>query len=555
MNIEKDLIFWTQRGIVTNETSEEIQNVIKEYSEIKTPAIEKEISRMFHEKLIRTPQERLKIAKKLKRYEAVKQVDYSDDDFWNLMSVDGLENQKRLKEELNNVSPSFCLAKWNQVTIHLQNGTNHSCHHPAPHQIPYDELRGSPSALHNTRFKKQQRKLMLNGKRPPECDYCWNVEDSNPDAFSDRIMKSGEGWAFPYFHGVKNSDSNEDVIPSYVEISFSNQCNMACGYCDVKSSSKWQSEIEKLGGYPTSKKFNDTEWLKTNGIYPTPYTQPNPYRDAFWKWWPDLFPKLHTFRITGGEPLIQKDTFKVLDYIIDNPKINPQLELSVNSNLSGPQDMVDEFFDKVKYICDKDLVWNFGLFTSIESYGEHAEYMRDGLDTNKFWNNIETFLEKVEKASVTIMSTYNLTSIFSFDKVIERVVEYKRKYYNYKRYRHYACMLDIAYIREPEFLQIRNLPTNLLDLTKGHLNLMHKHSEEHYSEIYKHGHMGFYDFEREKLRRMIDWAESPIEDVEWLIRQRKDFVAFIDEFDKRRNKNFLQTFPQFENFYNSCKSL
>ena len=66
MNIEKDLIFWTQRGIVTNETSEEIQNVIKEYSAIKTPAIEKEISRMFHEKLIRTPQERLKIAKKLK---------------------------------------------------------------------------------------------------------------------------------------------------------------------------------------------------------------------------------------------------------------------------------------------------------------------------------------------------------------------------------------------------------------------------------------------------------------------------------------------------------
>ena len=34
-----------------------------------------------------------------------------------------------------------------------------------------------------------------------------------------------------------------------------------------------------------------------------------------------------------GEPLLSKDTFKVLDYIIENPKINPMLEMSVNSNL------------------------------------------------------------------------------------------------------------------------------------------------------------------------------------------------------------------------------
>ena len=32
---------------------------------------------------------------------------------------------------------------------------------------------------------------MLQGGRPEECDYCWNVEDPNPESFSDRIMKSG----------------------------------------------------------------------------------------------------------------------------------------------------------------------------------------------------------------------------------------------------------------------------------------------------------------------------------------------------------------------------
>jgi hypothetical protein len=30
---------------------------------------------------------------------------------------------------------------------------------------------------------------MLEGQRPDECDYCWNVED-NSDRFSDRVFKS-----------------------------------------------------------------------------------------------------------------------------------------------------------------------------------------------------------------------------------------------------------------------------------------------------------------------------------------------------------------------------
>ena len=48
-----------------------------------------------------------------------------------------------------------------------------------------------------------------------------------------------------------------------------------------------------------------------------------------------------------------KDTFKVLDYLIENPKVNPMLEMSVNSNLCAPQSKFEEFVDKVKYITDR----------------------------------------------------------------------------------------------------------------------------------------------------------------------------------------------------------
>ena len=95
-----------------------------------------------------------------------------------------------VRDELNNVSPSFCLAKWLQVTIHLQNGQTHSCHHPGTHKVPLIELESDPSALHNTVLKKSYRKMMLEGERPAECEYCWKIEDSHPDNLSDRVFKS-----------------------------------------------------------------------------------------------------------------------------------------------------------------------------------------------------------------------------------------------------------------------------------------------------------------------------------------------------------------------------
>ena len=76
---------------------------------------------------------------------------------------------------------------------------------------------------------------------------------------------------------------------------------------------------------------------------------------------------------------------------------------------------------------------------------------------------------------------------------------------------------------------------------------MHK-----YKEVDGEYEVGWFDFEHEKIRRMTDMT---INSDEWLNKQRKDFVLFIDEYDKRREKNFLKTFPEMEDFYNSCKKI
>ena len=105
-----------------------------------------------------------------------------------------MEHHLKVKKELDEVSKSFCLAKWSQLTLYLQNGYNHSCHYPSPHKIPLREVKRNPKALHNTRYKKQQMKKMLRGDRPSECEYCWNIEDLGENYFSERIYKSGNSF-------------------------------------------------------------------------------------------------------------------------------------------------------------------------------------------------------------------------------------------------------------------------------------------------------------------------------------------------------------------------
>jgi hypothetical protein len=68
-----------------------------------------------------------------------------------------------IKQKLATISPSMCLAKWAQVSIHLTNGQTHSCYHPPAHKIPLHELQESPSALHNTKHKIAERELMKKG--------------------------------------------------------------------------------------------------------------------------------------------------------------------------------------------------------------------------------------------------------------------------------------------------------------------------------------------------------------------------------------------------------
>jgi len=450
-------------------------------------------------------------------------------------AIDKLEE---MKSKVNAVSPCFCMAKWMHVTIHLMTGHTHSCYLPATHKIPLDEIKDNPSALHNTKYKKEQRKKMLKGERPAECGICWSIEDLPGNQVSDRHMRSVDSWTMPFFDKISKSTGDEDVNPSYVEVSFSSACNFKCSYCAPHVSTSWMEEIRKQGPYPLSDNMSHQwlPWFEENGLLPID-EDVNPYVDAFWKWWPDLVKDLMFFRITGGEPLLSRQTFKVMEWI--NEHSLPKLELSINSNLGIPEKQFNKFLELLKPMLEQKKVKDFILHTSIDTYGAHAEYIRHGLNFKAFEANLCRYLDENPTAPVAFMCTFNNLSVAGFHDFIDWVISLRKRYNNEQR----SILLDIPHLQGPLWLSARILPGEYHAIMQDHIDYMKSRLDD-----------GILPAEVFKMERILEWMKSPAEEA-WLRTERKNFYLFFSEHDRRRGTDFLKTFPTMSQFWYDCKKL
>jgi pyruvate-formate lyase-activating enzyme len=467
---------------------------------------------------------------------------YSDRGKGNRIQVKGI---KERGDEINKISPSFCSAKWLQSTIYLHTGNTHSCHHPVAHKIPEEELEGNPSALHNTKFKKEQRTKMLNGERPAECEYCWNIEDLEEERISDRIYKStDEEWSMPFIDKVINTKENEDINPSYLEIAFDNVCNLQCAYCTPDISTQWYNDINKNGPYPTSWNTGNLGWLKKIGRMPIHPNDHNPYTEKFWEWWPELYPDLTTFRITGGEPLLSAHTWKILKYVTESPR--KELNLILNTNLCINNNLMEDLIKYAQSITPQ--VNTFDIYTSCEAHGEQAEYIRHGLDYKAFKKNIFNYLNRTpEKCRVHYMVTFNLMSVTSFTDFLDDIKIFRNLYNPDLAFNRSPLM--ISYLRWPPYLAMNILTKDIKEKFGSEIR---EYAQKNQITTNKQGFL--YLEEIDQLERLCEFMlQEPPEDE--LLRDRKDFAAFITEFDKRKETSFKDVFPDLAEFYELCLSL
>ena len=449
--------------------------------------------------------------------------------------------QEYRDRSINSISPSFCGAKWYNATIWLNMGQTTSCHHPQPHKIPLRELERSPKALHNTQYKKLVRKEMLEGIRPNECEYCWKIEDLGPDKVSDRVYKSVIYSDEELINAKDKYSWNKDVDLKTLEISFDANCNFACSYCNASFSTTWQSDIKTNGAYQN---------LVTDGggafqhagddsmIYGKDQLE-NPYLEAFWKWWEgDLQNSLRELRVTGGEPTMSKGFWKLMEWWKENKKCD--VNFAVNSNLGQSKMLVDRLINSTHNFK------HFSLYTSCESIGAHAEYIRDGLKWEVWKENAERIIVDGNLKTFNVMMTINALCLFSITEFLDFTNELRKKYENKTE-----VLVTLNILRFPSFQSATTLPEHIKLERAQHLQDWAENLIKENKETNLHTEASLWGLINQVYRlceylREVTQGHRFASDLE---SREKDFKSFYTQYDLRRGKNFIETFPELSEWY------
>ena len=437
------------------------------------------------------------------------------------------------KQKLDPKSASFCAAKWYNATIWLGSGQTTSCHHPLPHAIDLEEIKTNPSAIHNTRQKKEQRRQMQVGKRPAGCEYCWKIEDIGRDAISDRVYKS-KIYSDEALDDAYRSHYKTDYNLKTLEIAFDRTCNFACSYCNPAFSTTWARDIKQQGPYKSMTTDGRNHFTHAHdSAEPYKKDETNPYVEAFYKWWEtDLHKSLDELRITGGEPMMSPNLWRLLDWIeTQGDKMNPNMRIAINSNLGAKPDIINKFKEKLKGFK------NFHLYTSNEATFKQAEYIRDGLDYTEWFTNVLNMMADHIPSEIHNMCTINALCLESLPEFLEKLVWFKDTKNTYG----VSMNFTLNILRFPSFQSPLVLPDDLRNMFKKNLEKFLRQFGSLLEEM-----------EINQLQRLVDYLDvvkTPHAGAAEREKLQKDFKIFYSQYDKRRGKDFEKTFPIIGEWY------
>ena len=348
--------------------------------------------------------------------------------------------------------------------------------------------------INNDNFKKL-RSDMLNGIKPSACSRCYELEDS-ADSFTLR-RNSLESFSefLPLIENTNDDGSINDFKMHYMDIRFSNLCNMKCRTCGPELSSTWYEDQIKL--FPDYKKTKFID-LKTNINFMD-----------------DLKPHLDTIvevYFAGGEALITPQHYEILDYWLSTNRTDVRLRYTTN-------------FSNLKF-KDKDILGYWKRFTdvrvaaSLDTYANKAEYVRHGTDWKRIVENRKKMMEVCPDVYFEITPTVSVFSVHS-------LYEFHRSWVE-------EGLLDIDNIRvniltHPRYFSITILPEDYKQRLKGFYSVYINWLEQ----------AGAKKQTINAINGIIDYMIS--EDHTNLI---ADFKKEIETIDNIRNEKFIEIYPE-----------
>ncbi|MEY4432725.1 MAG: hypothetical protein RLZZ44_855 [Bacteroidota bacterium] len=400
-----------------------------------------------------------------------------------------------------------CKYKWAWSTIFLSVGDTASCHRVKPIRLNLNNFKD----FHNQPKKIQDRENMLQGIRPTGgCEYCFKIEDAGGKSDRQHINESIDNIT-P--HELLTNSNLTTITPTILEIYFSNLCNMSCLYCGPYFSSVWENEYKKYGNIFNSENDERRHW--------SPNKNYQEMLNLFWEWMQENGKHLRKFHILGGEPFFQPEFNDCLDYFENFP--NPDCDFVIITNLMVNDIKFDYYINRLKKLVSKRKIKSLQVTASLDCWGPQIEYIRYGLNLKQWEKNFSKLVE-MKWINLQVNHAVSCLSIKYMEELILKINDWNKKRLVYTSF---MTIVDPTYMRPDifggEFFSqdlekiIKILPDN---------NLLESSTKDYFLGI----------------KKQIENNTTNINEI-------KKLKHFLEIIDKRRNLNYIETFPWLAKFF------
>jgi hypothetical protein len=311
-----------------------------------------------------------------------------------------------------------CQLKWTQGTVYLTDGISASCHKAGFGKYIIDN---GEINFHNTPDKIEDRQKMLRGEWPGSgCEHCKHIEEAGGE--SDRtIHLQMEGTAAP--PELEHTPEAVEVTPRILEVYWGNTCNQKCIYCAAHYSSQIHQEEKRFGTF--NKDGIELDYNKFT-------VNPNIERDTemLFRWFDKHMKQLHKIIVLGGEPFLQKETFRLIELL---EKSNyPDLTLVFFSNHNVEHERFKGWIQRLERLQKADRLDKIQIFFSCDALGTEGEYVRTGLDLKLAIKNFEYVLHQtnIEQAINSALTVTAVPGMPALVRYINRCNQIKPIYWS-----------------------------------------------------------------------------------------------------------------------------
>jgi radical SAM protein with 4Fe4S-binding SPASM domain len=414
------------------------------------------------------------------------------------INFDSLTSDQKYKLTQSKI---FCMMPWVHMHAFPDGRTFPCCF--ADYWYPVGDLRKKTmDQIWNDDGYKTLRVNMLNEVKSKECKNCYEREQYGGFSLRNDANKT-------YGHHIKEIEQTDkdgthpEFKIRYWDIRFSNLCNFSCRSCGPIFSSNWYNDHVKL--------YNRKPDVIGREMARVEYTAGD--ENAMLEQMLPHIPYLEQVYFAGGEPLIMKEHYFLLEKLIEHGKTD--IRIQYNTNFSELRFKDKHVFDYWKHFK------NVSVGASLDASGAHAELMRKGTNWKQTVSNREKMIIEVPHVDFYVSSTIsamNVLHVLDFHKEWTNLGLLKAKDWN------------VNMLQSPEWYRTDILPR--------------WYKEQVVIPAYKE-HIAWLE-PQDPLQRATGGYKSMInlmtsQDLEHLLPRFKEEIKKLDTI---RNENFWNTFTE-----------